>query len=122
MFCLCLFMSFFEILTTRVVSYLRHEQEYYITGTLIYAGSVAVKHEQKFAHGTKVRFDCIQGQKRSWKIVCYNGRWVGLSLGCDEHGQPQGSLIVEGFWKWKGKGIALFCFKYTLIGCDLLHT
>ena len=58
-------------------------------GTLVYAGSKAVKHEQKFASGTEVRFDCVQGQKRSWKIVCSNGRWVGLSLGCDENGQPQ---------------------------------
>ena len=48
-----------------------------------------MKQEQKFAHGTEVRFDCVQGQKRSWKIVCSNGRWVGLSLGCDENGQPQ---------------------------------
>ena len=25
---------------------------------------------------------------RSWKIVCNNGRWTGVSLGCDENGQP----------------------------------
>ena len=39
-------------------------------------------------HGTEVRFDCTKAG-RSWKIVCHNGRWVGLSLGCDENGQPQ---------------------------------
>ena len=65
-----------------------------ILGTLIYAGKLAVKQEQKFAHGTEVRFDCVEGQKRSWKIVCFNGRWVGLSLGCDENGQPQGGSQV----------------------------
>ena len=31
-------------------------------------------------HGTEVRFDCTKAG-RSWKIVCHNGRWVGLSLG-----------------------------------------
>lgn len=36
-----------------------------------------------------MRFDCNEAGGRSWKIVCYNGRWVGLSLGCDENGQPQ---------------------------------
>ena len=66
-----------------------------ILGTLVYAGKLAVKQEQKFAHGTEVRFDCVEGQKRSWKIVCFNGRWVGLSLGCDENGQPQGGSQVK---------------------------
>ena len=71
-----------------------HTLVYHPLGTLIYAGKLAVKQEQKFAHGTEVRFDCVEGQKRSWKIVCFNGRWVGLSLGCDENGQPQGGSQV----------------------------
>ena len=25
---------------------------------------------------------------RSWKIVCNDGRWIGMSLGCDDNGQP----------------------------------
>ena len=25
---------------------------------------------------------------RSWKIVCNDGRWTGVSLGCDDSGRP----------------------------------
>ena len=31
--------------------------------------------------GTRVKY-------RSWKIVCNDGRWIGMSLGCDDNGQP----------------------------------
>jgi len=49
---------------------------------------LALHNNPSLPHGTEVRFDCTNGG-RSWKIVCYSGRWVGLSLGCDENGQPQ---------------------------------
>ena len=57
-------------------------------------------NEPHLPHGTEVRFDCVKGQ-RSWKIVCHNGRWMGLSLGCDENGEMS-SPVFNGSCTFSG--------------------
>ena len=40
------------------------------------------------AKGEKIE-DMLKKEKyRSWTIVCNDGKWIGRSLGCDEHGHP----------------------------------
>ena len=72
-------------------------------GTLIYKGDSKqpLLNEPHLPHGTEVRFDCVKSKERSWKIVCHNGRWMGLSLGCDENGE-MASPVFNGSCTFSG--------------------
>lgn len=41
--------------------------------------------EDNFPHGSEVTFNCLEsilGEKTTWKIICEDGSWIGISLNC----------------------------------------
>lgn len=59
-----------------------------VKGSLIYKNGEPVEtDEDNFLHGSEVTFDCIEsvlGERTTWKIICENGSWIGVSLNCGE--------------------------------------
>ena len=77
----------------------------HVEGTLIYKGNSQQplgSEQSNIAHGTEVRFDCLKAKQRSWKIVCHNGRWMGISLGCDKDGGEVSRPVFNGSCAFSG--------------------
>lgn len=59
---------------------------YRVKGSLIYKNGEPVESEEdNFPHGSEVTFNCIEsilGEKTTWKIICEDGSWIGISLSC----------------------------------------
>lgn len=57
-----------------------------VKGSLVYKNGEPVEtDENNFVHGSEVTFNCVEsilGEKTTWKIICENGSWIGVSLNC----------------------------------------